>query len=66
MKRTHILLSAVFSHLRRAGRFSNATARVYAAQMVLAICHLHEKDIVYRDLKPENLLLDEKGFLKLT
>jgi len=56
----------IFSHLRKAGRFSNETSRLYAAQIVLAICHLHERDIVYRDLKPENLLLDEKGFLKMT
>ena len=53
----------IFSHLRKAGRFSNETARIYAAQIVLALCYLHEKDVVYRDLKPENLLLDEKGFL---
>ena len=33
--------------------------------MVLAICHLHEKDIVYRDLKPENLLLDSSGHVRL-
>lgn len=56
----------IFSHLRKAGRFSNETSRIYASQLVLAICYLHERDIVYRDLKPENLLLDEKGFLKIT
>ncbi len=56
----------VFSHLRKAGRFSNETSRIYAAQIVLVICHLHEHNVVYRDLKPENLLLDEKGFLKIT
>ncbi len=56
----------IFSHLRKAGRFSNETSRIYAAQIVLALCHLHEHNVVYRDLKPENLLLDEKGFLKIT
>jgi serine/threonine protein kinase len=56
----------VFLHLRKAGRFSNETSRIYAAQIVLAICHLHEHNVVYRDLKPENILLDEKGFLKIT
>mmetsp|Transcript_73428 Transcript_73428/g.153268 ORF Transcript_73428/g.153268 Transcript_73428/m.153268 type:complete len:348 (+) Transcript_73428:197-1240(+) len=56
----------LFSHLRKAGRFSNETTRVYAAQIVLALHHLHEKGIVYRDLKPENLLLDERGYIKIT
>ena len=56
----------IFSHLRRAGRFSNEAGKFYAASIVLAIQTLHQKDIVYRDLKPENLLLDGKGFLKIT
>jgi len=56
----------LFSHLRKAGRFSNETTRVFAGQIVLALQHLHSQDIVYRDLKPENLLLDEKGYIKIT
>jgi len=56
----------IFSHLRKSGRFSNETTRTYAAQIVLALQYLHDKDIVYRDLKPENLLLDEKGYIKIT
>ena len=56
----------IFSHLRRAGRFTNETTKFYAASIVLAIQSLHQKDIVYRDLKPENLLLDQNGFLKIT
>jgi len=56
----------IFSHLRRAGRFSNETTRFFAASIVLAMQYLHSKDIVYRDLKPENLLLDLKGYLKIT
>ena len=46
--------------------FSQARARLYAAELVLAIEHLHSLDVVYRDLKPENILLDGDGHLKLT
>ncbi|KAJ3353528.1 hypothetical protein GGF32_002974 [Allomyces javanicus] len=56
----------LFSHLRRAGRFSNDMARFYAAEIVTAIEYLHARDIIYRDLKPENLLLDVRGHIKIT
>jgi len=55
----------LFSHLRNSGRFSNETSRNYAAQVTLALSYLHGQDIIYRDLKPENLLLDEKGYIKM-
>ena len=40
--------------------------KFYIAQTVLAIEHLHENDVIYRDLKPENVLLDEKGYIRIT
>lgn len=37
----------------------------YVSEILLAIQHLHRKDIVYRDLKPENLLIDREGHIKI-
>lgn len=56
----------VFTHLRNAGRFSKEFTKFYTGQIVLVIQYLHEKNIVYRDLKPENLLIAADGYLKIT
>ncbi|VEN46442.1 unnamed protein product, partial [Callosobruchus maculatus] len=56
----------LFSYLRNAGRFSTSTGNFYSAEIVSALDYLHSKNIVYRDLKPENLLLDSEGHLKIT
>jgi serine/threonine protein kinase len=55
----------LFTFLRKMGRFNEKTGRFYAAQVVLGFQHMHSKDILYRDLKPENLILDSKGYLKI-
>lgn len=41
-------------------------ARFYVACVTEAIAHMHEHNVIYRDLKPENLLLDVRGFCKVT
>eukprot|EP00768_Dysnectes_brevis_P002661 gnl/Dysnectes_brevis/1965_a2259_1334.p1 GENE.gnl/Dysnectes_brevis/1965_a2259_1334~~gnl/Dysnectes_brevis/1965_a2259_1334.p1 ORF type:complete len:834 (+),score=269.58 gnl/Dysnectes_brevis/1965_a2259_1334:221-2722(+) len=56
----------LFWHLRRHHRFPLEVAKFYAAELVLALGYLHERNVCYRDLKPENLLLDRDGHLKLT
>ena len=56
----------LFFHLGKVGRFPEERAKFYAAQITLALQYVHSQDIIYRDLKPENVLLDAKGNVRLT
>ena len=49
----------LFSLMQREKSLSEDSSRFYAASVVSIFGHVHAKRVVYRDLKPENLLLDE-------
>ena len=55
----------LFFLLNRVGKFPESSARFYFAQLLLAVEYLHENRIMYRDLKPENVLIDVDGHVKL-
>ncbi|KAK6523697.1 serine/threonine protein kinase psk1 [Arthrobotrys megalospora] len=57
----------LFNYLAAERIFPEDTAAFYSAEIVLALDHLHRNvGVVYRDLKPENCLLDSQGHLLLT
>ena len=41
-------------------------ALFFVVEIILALSHMHSLNIVYRDIKPENLLIDHEGHLKIT
>ncbi|GAB1860925.1 Ribosomal protein S6 kinase [Camponotus japonicus] len=56
----------LFRQLDDEGVFMEDAARFYLCEITLALQHLHLQGIIYRDLKPENVLLDSEGHIKLT
>ena len=56
----------LFTILRKMRSFDEPTGRFYTACVVEAFDYMHSKDIIYRDLKPENLVLMDNGYLKVT
>jgi len=57
---------SLFVHVKESGPFPEKTARFWAAEITLALDHLHINGIIHRDLKLENILLDEEGHVALT
>lgn len=55
----------LFFHLQKHGRFPPKLALFYTAELALALGELHKHGIVYRDMKPENILLDHLGHVQL-
>nr|CAD7444458.1 unnamed protein product [Timema bartmani] len=56
----------VFTVLQKYKKFQDNTARFMIACVVEALVFLHDRGFIYRDLKPENLLIDSTGYIKMT
>nr|XP_053653368.1 RAC-beta serine/threonine-protein kinase B-like [Cherax quadricarinatus] len=56
----------LFFHLTEERSFTEERTRFYGAEICLALGYLHERNIIYRDLKLENILLDAEGHIKIT
>ncbi|KEP62674.1 UNVERIFIED_CONTAM: cAMP-dependent protein kinase [Hammondia hammondi] len=55
----------LMTHLVACGRFSEETTKFYIAQLILAVHTVHRLGYLHRDIKPCNIVLDDKGNLKL-
>ncbi|XP_039227183.1 G protein-coupled receptor kinase 1 isoform X3 [Drosophila yakuba] len=53
-------------HLSQHGIFSEDEMKFYAAEVIMGLEHMHKRCIVYRDLKPANILLDENGHIRIS
>jgi len=52
--------------LQKDRRFSEERARMYLAEIMLALEDLHKRDIIFRDLKPDNIVFDADGHAMIT
>ncbi|CAL6058223.1 Kinase [Hexamita inflata] len=56
----------LFHHMQKLGSFSERSARILIAQLILALEELHSNNVIMRDLKPENILINNDGYIKIT
>lgn len=56
----------LFFHLKKLKRFPEDLVKLYSAELFLSLDHLHKHNVVFRDLKPENVLMDKDGHVMLT
>ncbi len=55
----------MYSYLNEDNGFDSDTCKFYAAVVITTLEYLHKKNIVYRNLRPENLLIGNDGYLKM-
>lgn len=55
----------LFYHLQKKKRFSQDEVRFYASEIFLALFYMHNKNIIYRDIKPENIIMDKNGHIRI-
>ncbi|KAJ3437285.1 non-specific serine/threonine protein kinase [Anaeramoeba flamelloides] len=55
----------IYHHLNQDRHFSEGRVKLYAACIIIALEAIHNSNAIYRDLKPENLLIDTEGYIKL-
>lgn len=55
----------LFFHLNQLRQFSNEQAMFYFGEILLGLEYLHNKNVVFRDIKPENILVDIDGHIRI-
>lgn len=55
----------LFDVIRDIGLLNTYDSQFYVASMLLILEYLHHQNVIFRDMKPENLMVDDQGYLKL-